>query len=227
MAEQVASIRNKRPVYMTKDGEKVPGVTTVLNLRNKPNLVEWAFKLGKENPHLNSTRDYVDDLANIGKCAHALIEVYLTGKPQDMGDFTPRTREAAAVPFSKFMDWTKGKTIKVIACERVVISDRHRYGGTLDVLADIDGVRTVLDFKTGKAIYPEMFLQLAAYAEAVKERGERVDAIRILQIGRVGDEGFSERAMTEWSNQFNAFLALRTLYEIEKCIGNNTTWRST
>lgn len=223
--ENVKSIRNRRPIYKTANGETVPGVTSVLNLKNKPALVEWAFKLGRDNPGLSSSREYVDDLADIGKACHALIEVYLTGQPVDMDDFTPHTRKAAAVPFAKFMDWTNGKKIKVISSERMVVSDKHRYGGTLDMYADIDGVRTVLDFKTSKAIYPEMFWQAAAYAEALKECGERVDALRILQIGRVGDEGFSEKSMTEWSNQFNGFLSLRQLWEIEKAIANKTTWR--
>src|SRR5689334_19592558 len=70
MAENTRSIRRKKAVYETSSGEAVPGVTTVLNLRNKPALVEWAFKLGREHPELGSTRDYLDDLARIGTCAH-------------------------------------------------------------------------------------------------------------------------------------------------------------
>ena len=33
-----------------KDGTKVPGSTTVVGLINKPYLLEWANKLGKDVP---------------------------------------------------------------------------------------------------------------------------------------------------------------------------------
>ena len=33
-------------VYKTKDGKRVPGVTTILGVINKPALVRWANNLG-------------------------------------------------------------------------------------------------------------------------------------------------------------------------------------
>lgn len=216
--ERTKSIRNasSRPQYKTSSGELVPGVTTVTGLRMKDALVQWAFNVGRDNPHLFSIRDYTDDLADIGKCAHAILSAHLKGEEPDLGDFTPNVVKAAQFPVNKYMEWEKGKKIDLIFSEREFVSDKHRYGGTLDVLARIDGKITVLDFKTGKAIYDEMFYQVAAYAELVVERTDmRVDEIRILQIGRVGAEGFTERVMTDWSLEFDWFLAARGLYEVE------------
>jgi hypothetical protein len=34
--------------------------------------------------------------------------------------------------------------------------------GTMDLLAEVNGEVTLVDFKTGKAIYPEAFLQSVA-----------------------------------------------------------------
>ncbi len=35
-------------VYKAKAGERVPYVTTILGILNKPALIEWAWKLGTE-----------------------------------------------------------------------------------------------------------------------------------------------------------------------------------
>jgi len=53
--------------------------------------------------------------------------------------------------------------------EQVVYSEKHRYAGTLDLLAEVNGVLTVVDWKTGKAVYSEAHLQNAAYRQAVRE----------------------------------------------------------
>jgi hypothetical protein len=41
----------------------------------------------------------------------------------------------------------------------------------MDLLAEVNGKLTVLDWKTGKAIYPEAHLQNAAYRHALREMG--------------------------------------------------------
>ena len=47
-------------VYKLASGARVPGVTTVLSVLNKPALVPWANKLGLEGIDV---RKYVDALA--------------------------------------------------------------------------------------------------------------------------------------------------------------------
>lgn len=222
--EKVKSIRRAKSTYKTIAGEIVPGVTTILSLRAKPALVEWGFRIGRENPNLNSLRDYVDDLADIGTCAHQVLDSHLKNIEVDLGDFSPNVVEAAKTSVSKYFDWARGKDIALIAADMELVSERYRFGGKLDVYARIDGVPTVLDFKTGKNIYSEHLYQVAAYAEMLKEQGSVVGAIRILQIGRVGSEGFSERVLTEWSNYWQAFLSLRRLYDVEKHIERNEKW---
>lgn len=216
--EKVRSIRDPKPNYKTLDGTLVPGVTTIVGLRAKDALINWAFNLGKEHPELQSTRQYTDELAEVGKAAHAMIAAHLKGLTPNLDDFTPATVKMADVPFSKYLEWARGKKIEVIfADSKQLVSEAHRYGGTVDLLAKIDGVVTVLDFKTGKAIYDEMFFQVAAYANLVEECiSLKVDQIRILQIGRVGAEGFTERVLTDWNTELRWFLAMREVYAIEK-----------
>ena len=217
--EKTRSVRKIKPRYETSDGIWCPGVTTVIGLRNKEALVNWAFGVGKTHPELPSIRAYVDELAEIGSASHAIIAARLTGVEPDLSDFTPSTVEAAGVPVAKFEEWRRGKKIEVIAAEKAYVSDTYRYGGTIDLLARIDGQVTVLDAKTGRAIYAEMAYQLAAYANLVAECGGlRVDAVRILQIGRTGAEGFTERIWTDWSLEWSWFKAMRAVYQVERDI---------
>jgi hypothetical protein len=45
------------------------------------------------------------------------------------------------------------------------------FAGTLDLYARVQGVLTVFDWKSGKAIYPEAFLQNIAYRHAATRHG--------------------------------------------------------
>jgi hypothetical protein len=217
--ERVRSIRNAKPRYETSAGEWVPGVTTILGLRAKPALTGWAFKIARDNPNLSSLNDYMDDLAEIGTVVHLLIAAHLKGEQPDLSDHAPSVIDAARPSYNKFLEWERGKTIEVIGAEIPLVSDVYRYGGTIDLVANIDGRTAVLDFKTGKAIYAEYFYQTAAYAQLVKECiGLTVADLRILQIGRTGNEGFGERVLSDYQNYWLAFKALRDLYQAERDI---------
>jgi hypothetical protein len=61
--------------------------------------------------------------------------------------------------------------LKPIWVERSVHSKTHGYAGTADLLATVDGVETLLDWKSGRAIYGESHLQNVAYRNAVIEQG--------------------------------------------------------
>ncbi len=225
-AESTRSIRKPRNRYVLKDGTVAPGVTSIIRMLNKEALVEWAFRLGKEHPELPSVRAYVDELADIGKATHSMVEAHLNGVLPDLSDFTPRDVEAAKEPFGKFLEWWKGRDVKVVATEKVVLSEKHRFGGTTDILADIDGKRTILDIKTSKGIYDDHFIQVAAYAQAEFETsGVPVREVRILRIGRTGSEGFEDRPMTDWRNHLEMFLALRRVFECDWKIKNNVPYR--
>ncbi len=63
-----------------------------------------------------------------------------------------------------------------------------------------------------------MAYQLAAYANLVAETGVHVEAVRILQIGRTGAEGFTERIWTDWSLEWEWFKAMRQVYQCERDI---------
>jgi len=202
-------------VYKTADGKRVPGVTTFLGILDKPGLKSWANRIGLEGIEM---RAYVDEKADIGTCAHYMIECEIKGVEPDLSIYSPHVVAAAENSYFKWMQWKEGKDIHFIASELVLISEVHRYGGTVDIYADINGKRTLLDIKTsGSGVYPEMKHQTAGgYRLLLEENGYRVDDVKILRIGRDESEGFEEATVYNWDAHTKVFLLCRDLYEALK-----------
>ena len=202
--------------YKTSDGKIVPGATTITGLLNKPYLIKWANDLGLEG--IDSST-YTDEAAKVGTLAHALIQADLQGETLDMRQYSPIQIDLAENAALSWFEWKKAHQIEPIHCEVPFISDKMRYGGTVDCYCILDGKPTLLDFKTGKAIYPEYFVQLAAYAELLRENGFQVDECRILRIGRDETEGFEERSVADTRKWFEIFRRLLDVYYLKKEVG--------
>lgn len=159
--------------------EVFDSVTTILSGGvPKPALTSWAAKSVAEFVAANlaevnaiaakDTAAAVDlmkgspwrqrDAAAVqGSAIHAWAEAHVLGQ-------VPKPAPAAHQPyldgFLRFLDeWRPTYE----ASEATVYSRKYGYAGTLDAIAVIDGRRTLLDYKTGKGVYGEVALQLAAY----------------------------------------------------------------
>src|SRR5262245_34040247 len=109
--------------------------------------------------------------AMIGTAVHAGIEWQLrTRLGEDPGP-EPRLPDAAAWAVESWKDWARQVDFEPLGIERVVVCPRCGYAGTLDLYARVQGLLTVLDWKSGKAIYPEAFLQNVAYRHAATRQG--------------------------------------------------------
>lgn len=207
--------RNKaHVVYTLGDGTRVPGTTTVIGLLNKPGLVAWANKLGLQG--INSA-SYVDSMAGVGTLAHAMAQAELTGKAltEDLTEYSPKEVDLAENALIKFLDWRKAHEFEPILTEQPLVSEQYQYGGTIDAYGLLDGVPTLVDLKTGKAIYDEMVYQLAAYKQLLEEYGYKVDAVKIVRIGRDEQEGFEEREFQRLDKAWQVFWHLLQIYELQ------------
>jgi len=200
-------------IYKLPDGSKVPGVTTVLGVLNKPALVIWANRLGLQG--IDSTK-YRDEMADIGTLAHQMIVDYFKRETTDTSDYSKSQIELAENCLLSFWEWEKGHRIEVIMAEAQLVSTKYGYGGTIDCFCNLDGQPTLLDFKTGKAIYPEFFYQLAAYEQLLAEAGKLIEVTRILRVGRDADEGFEERTIGKLDKQFEIFKHCLAIYNLKK-----------
>lgn len=202
--------------YKLADGKVVPGATTITGLLNKPQLIRWANKLGLEG--IDSSK-YTDEAAAVGTLAHAMVQAHLVGEKVDTNMFSPVQVELAENSLLSFFEWWSRHDIEPIICEVPMVSEKHKYGGTVDCYCKMDGVPTLLDFKTGKHIYDEYFVQVAAYKELLVERGHPVERVQILRIGRDETEGFEERAITDTTKYFKIFTNLLEVYYLRKELG--------
>lgn len=199
--------------YYLNSGDSIPGVTTVLQILNKPGLVIWANRLGLEG---HDSSKYRDKMADIGTIGHLMIMHYLNKTTPDLTGFSQQDIDTAENCLLSFFEWEKGHTIEPMILEVPLSSDVYGYGGTPDFIGLVDGQLELLDFKTGKAIYNEYFYQLAAYRQLASERGYKLNRARILRIGRDESEGFEERLILKFDNEFQLFLHCLSIYNLLK-----------
>lgn len=209
-------------IYKTSKG-RVPGVTTITGVLAKPALVPWANKLGLQGVEVAK---YVDDLAEIGTLAHYMIECHVKNqivvneiiKP-DLSDYSKNQIDSAETSFLKYLDWENKNDVKYIASELQLVSENHQYGGQVDIYAEVNGKKTLIDIKTCKAIYSDHYLQVGGgYAILLEENGYKVDDVRIVRVGRSEEEGHEaeDKQVPLIDVNKKKFLLCREIYELNK-----------
>lgn len=213
--EAIATKRSRtHQRYYNKAGKQLPGVTTVLGVLNKPALVPWANNLGLAGINV---REYVDILATVGKIGHDMICCHNKGVKFEAKGERADLIDKAENCFLSYLAWEKQHKVEPILCEEPLVSERYGFGGTIDMFALVDGIQTIVDYKTGKAIYPEHIYQVAAYRRLLEENGRyQPEAVRILQIGRDETEGFSEKVVTDTTREWALFEHCLAIYELQK-----------
>jgi len=197
------------------DNERVPSATTILGLLNKPALVFWANQMGLDGIN---TRNYVDDKAQIGTLTHKMVECYCNGEEIDYTNYEFDQFETAEIAYAKWETFIFQQKFKPIENETMLVSDAYRFGGQIDIYAELNGKKALIDIKTCKSVHFEQFLQLSAYHHLLKESGREVETIMICRIGRDKDEGFEIKEITlEQSKKlFEIFLSLLSIYNLKK-----------
>jgi ATP-dependent exoDNAse (exonuclease V) beta subunit len=116
-----------------------------------------------------------------------------------------------------FVQWQMAHDIKVIDTELQLVSEKYKYGGTIDLLAEVDGKITIVDFKTGSGIYAEHYYQICSYRQLVKECMHiDVKQVRILNIPRDGIDKFTEMVYNEFTTGWEIFKCCKKIYELQK-----------
>ena len=156
--------------YRLADGTIVPGVTTVLNVLDKgEGLTYWAWDLGLQGLDYREVRDAA---GRVGTLTHRLIANHLKGAPgPGSGGYSPAEVTKSEKCMVKYLKWEKENPLTPVMIETPLVSEEYRYGGTPDLLAELNGEFVLIDFKTGGAVYESMFAQLAAYRQLLTEQG--------------------------------------------------------
>ena len=199
-------------VYRNTEGKQVPGVTTICGQLAKPFLAPAANKLGLSG--INST-DYWKSLADIGSLAHEMILAHIRGEELNTDDYTKKEIDLANSCFQSYLNWESKHTIEPMLSERPLVSHTYQFGGTLDCFCKLDGVDTLLDWKTG-GIYKEAVIQVSAYQQLLLEKGYLARHAIIVGIPRSPDESYKEITVTEFELGWEIFYHLLKLYQLIK-----------
>lgn len=189
MTAPALSVDTSNGRYYRRPGrhDTVPSITNIIGMLDKPALRYWYAKecanyaadnreklatLNRDEAYTlvrNAPNAYTSESpASIGNQVHAWIERFVKGEPPSHDELMGASRTARGMwqAFTKVRNEYEKRGLEFIATEFTVWSDTHGYAGTADLHLRIDGFDTLVDTKTGKGIYPETAMQLAAIANA-------------------------------------------------------------
>ncbi len=180
--------RTRFHLYYFNGAGPWPGVTTVTKVLSAPQLEKWkleqvALNAIENAEQLARDRDsgktdaavkYVTTLSTAamdrGTRIHGNIESILR---REAVEVDPRDEAAVQGARAWLNQQAKEHGLRPLHVEAFLLHETLGYGGTLDLIAEIDGEIWLLDWKTGKSVaspsgevYRDHRLQLAAYQHA-------------------------------------------------------------
>jgi hypothetical protein len=222
---RILDLKKPHQIYKLKNGDRVPGATTVLGELNKPALLEWVYKLAMDGKDYKTVRDTA---ADVGSCAHFICEGYLKGFNPSFEGINYEIVDKAHQSFKKFAAFWNREEYEMVHSELQLVSEAHSYGGTIDsILTDEQGNLVLMDIKTSKAVYPEMACQLAAYRRLYNENhNKKITRQFILRIGKEDPDDqelveFSDDVMSHALHRFDgALMAYHGKKKLEAALKN-------
>lgn len=162
--------------YTSPSGKRLPSVTTVVGAMKKQAIMEWRNRVGE----VEANR--VSKLATgRGNRVHDLAERYLKNERIDWVREMPD-----AVEMFRTLIPSVQRINNIHYIEQALWSERIGMAGRVDLIAEWDGVLSVIDFKTSKKIkkkedIQDYFAQCTAYAGMYEEHvGQPIDQIVII-----------------------------------------------
>jgi len=224
--------------------ERYWSVTTIINGGlPKPVLVNWAKKFTAEYAvdHFEAFATLVEDdrdgavewlknaafrdrdkKAELGSSVHAAVEAFELGKPMPPWALPIRPH------MEHFEQFLLDYRPKIHASEASVYNRTEKYAGTLDCIASFSNPKRklIFDVKTGKGVYPEVALQLAAYRYAefigLPDGSQRpmpaVDGAAVLHLT---PEGYDFREVEADDNIWRSFLYVRETFRFQNDIAKH------
>ena len=157
------NINGKRN-YVTPKGELYPSITTILGEFSKKSIQEWRKRVGETEANKVSGK-----ASRRGTSVHSVCESYIKNEEGFLDGQTPNIVELfkAIEPFLERIDNIHG-------VELGLYSDHFGVAGRTDLIAEFDGVLSVIDYKTSnrtkkKEWCESYFAQGAFYGVAYEE----------------------------------------------------------
>jgi len=175
-------------------------------------------------PAPGSLYEVTEKAANAGTIAHDLIEQHVLQGGVVQTEVLPQHQKAeksvldrAWNSYAQFQRWLAQTRIQITHTEMGLVSEKHRFGGTLDGIGvDADGKRVLIDWKTSNAVYSDYLIQLAAYGLLLDECQPELapQGFHLLRVAKESAD-FGHLYWGELDEQKEAFLLMRRLYELD------------
>ena len=176
--------------YMTPEGVNLPSITTVLSILSRDSIAKWRKRVGEEVANQISTR-----ASGRGTRVHEIIEKYINNDPDFKDGYTPDIIQS----FLAVQNILDDRIGDVYAQEAPLYSNHLGVAGRVDCVADFDGKRSIIDFKT--SMKPKKldwiknyFMQESAYAIMWEERtGQPItQLVTIISVDNADPQVFVE-----------------------------------
>ena len=165
-------------------------VTTICKGARLPSFLDTWQNEQIEALGVKGFYEALDSKAHDGTVMHKFIEDHVNGKEVNrrslvtLDDGKQYAFDDDTWPmFEGYLAWEEKRKPESIWQEKTVYSLKHGYAGRADRLAIIDGLRTVIDYKSAKRPQDDHKQQGSAYLMAINEMGEDCEQILILCLG--------------------------------------------
>ena len=139
--------------YISPDGKKYPSITSILHSFPNPGIEIWKSKTP-------NWKEIQQESFDVGTELHNMIECYLKN------DYVPLNNEKSINLFHNI--YPELNKIDNIRCqERYLYEPNLRVAGTVDCIAEYDGVLSVIDFKNSRKPKKDWMIKKSGYLEQV------------------------------------------------------------
>jgi CRISPR/Cas system-associated exonuclease Cas4 (RecB family) len=151
--------------YLTPTGSRYPSITTVLGILSEDSIRKWRERVGAEEANRISRK-----AASRGTNLHLVAEKYIDNDPDYIKGHMPHVVEL----FKSIQPILDERINNIRAQEIALYSDMFQIAGRVDCIGELDGVLTVIDYKTSSkpkeySWISSYFMQAAFYSAAYYE----------------------------------------------------------
>lgn len=199
------NIKNKKYIYNNK---YIPRVTEILSEMDNPDYFnKWANHLGFKHISYKKELDY---LASIGTYVHEMNEMYINSINLENCNIPFNMIDKVTNAHNSFKLWynnlISNNNVRILDTEKELTCEY--YGGTCDLLLEINGRIYLVDYKTSNNLSYKHFIQLSAYINILNNDGFDISGCIILQLSKE-------------SNSYNEYILNFDIFEhreyIKKC----------
>jgi hypothetical protein len=206
--------------YFLKDGTRVPSVTGILSrFKESGGLIHWAYEQGKAGLDYRETKQKA---ADAGTVCHDMVECYANGVEFDPSKFDKVAVEKAKGAYDAFLAWASQTGLKIIKTEQALVSEKYKYGGTLDAMLVQDKL-ALGDWKCANGVYGDYVAQIAAYGQLWNENNPDnpiVGGYHLLRFSKQEHPddpvSFTHHYWSDVSVALKLFLLLREAYALDQ-----------